>query len=67
MLPAGSRTTVTAVETFDGPLESAAPPDSVTVQLADDLDVGRGEILCSPDDLPAGGRRIEATVCWMAE
>jgi bifunctional enzyme CysN/CysC len=67
VLPAGSRTTVTAVETHDGPLESAAPPDSVAVQLADDLDVGRGEILCSPDALPTGGRRIEATVCWMSE
>jgi bifunctional enzyme CysN/CysC len=67
VLPAGSRTTVTAVETLDGPLEAASPPDSVTVQLADDLDVGRGEILCSPDAPPAGGRRIEATVCWMSE
>jgi bifunctional enzyme CysN/CysC len=67
VLPAGSRTTVTAVETFDGPLEAAEPPDSVSVQLADDLDVGRGQIICGPDDLPAGGRQIEATVCWMAE
>ena len=67
VLPAGSRTTVTAVETHDGPLESAAPPDSVSVQLADDLDVGRGELLCSPGQLPASGRRIEATVCWMSE
>jgi bifunctional enzyme CysN/CysC len=67
VLPAGSRTTVTTVETYDGPLESAAPPDSVSVQLADDLDVGRGELICSPDDAPVGGRRIEATICWMAE
>ena len=48
VLPAGSRTTVTAVETYDGPLESAAPPDSVSVQLADDLDVGRGELDLQP-------------------
>jgi bifunctional enzyme CysN/CysC len=67
VLPAGSRTTVTAVETHDGPLEAASPPDSVTVQLAHDLDVGRGEILCGPDELPTPGRRIEATVCWMSE
>ncbi len=67
VLPGGSRTTVTSVETHDGPLESAAPPDSVSVQLAHDLDVGRGEMLCAPDELPTMGRRIEATVCWMAE
>jgi bifunctional enzyme CysN/CysC len=67
VLPAGSRTTITAVETHDGPLEQAEPPDSVSVQLADDLDVGRGQIICSPEGLPSGGRQIEATVCWMAE
>jgi bifunctional enzyme CysN/CysC len=67
VLPGGSRTTVTAVETFDGPLDTAEPPDSVTVQLADDLDVGRGELICGIDDLPTAGRHIEATVCWMSE
>ncbi len=67
VLPAGSRTTVTAVETVDGPLESASSPDSVSVRLADDLDVGRGDILCGPDDLPVSGRQIQATVCWMSE
>jgi bifunctional enzyme CysN/CysC len=67
VLPGGGRTTVTAVETFDGPLESAAPPDSVTVQLADDLDVGRGEMLVGVEDQPVAGRHIEATVCWMSE
>jgi bifunctional enzyme CysN/CysC len=55
------------VETFDGPLDAAEPPDSVTVQLADDLDVGRGEMICGAEDLPVAGRHIEATVCWMSE
>ena len=56
-----------AVETFDGPLDAAFPPDSVSVQLEHDLDVGRGEILCGPEDLPTAGRYLEATVCWMSE
>jgi bifunctional enzyme CysN/CysC len=67
VLPGGGRTTVTAVETFDGPLDTAEPPDSITVQLADDLDVGRGEMICGVDDLPVAGRHIEATICWMSE
>jgi bifunctional enzyme CysN/CysC len=67
VLPAGSRTTVTSVDTFDGPLAAAEPPDSITVQLADDLDVGRGDLICGVDDLPTAGRHIEATVCWMSE
>jgi bifunctional enzyme CysN/CysC len=68
LLPSGSRTTVMAIETFDGPVELAVPPDSVTVQLADDLDVGRGETICSPDaELPISARYLDATVCWMSE
>ena len=67
IMPGGGRTKVLAVETHDGPRESAAPPDSVTVQLADDLDVGRGEMIVGTQDLPVAGRHLEATVCWMSE
>ena len=67
IMPGGGRTKVLAVETYDGPRESAAPPDSVTVQLADDLDVGRGEMIVGTEDLPVAGRHLEATVCWMSE
>jgi bifunctional enzyme CysN/CysC len=67
VMPSGARSTVLAVETFDGPLEKAIPPDSVTVQLADDLDVGRGEMICGTGDPPTAGRHVEATVCWMSE
>ena len=67
VMPSGARSTVLAVETFDGPLEKAIPPDSVTLQLADDLDVGRGEMICGAEDPPTAGRHLEATVCWMSE
>ena len=66
-LPGGSRTTVTSVETFDGPLDAAMPPDSISVQLEHDLDVGRGDLLCGVDAPPPTGRVLEATVCWMAQ
>jgi bifunctional enzyme CysN/CysC len=67
VLPAGTRTTVAAVETLDGALEAASPPASVSVRLSHDLDVGRGDVLATPDAPPAVGRSIEAKVCWMAE
>ena len=67
VLPEGSRTTVERVETLDGPLEAAFPPMSVTVLVADQLDVGRGGMICTPDDPPVVARRLEAMVCWMAE
>ena len=66
VLPGGSRTTVTAIEQLDEQLESAAPPDSIAVQIADDLDVGRGDLIARVGDAPAGGRELETTLCWLA-
>jgi sulfate adenylyltransferase subunit 1 (EFTu-like GTPase family) len=37
------------------------------VRLADDLDVGRGDMLADPEQPPTVARELEATVCWMAE
>jgi sulfate adenylyltransferase subunit 1 (EFTu-like GTPase family) len=66
-LPEGVRTRIESVETADGPLEEAFPPMSVLVRLADDLDVGRGDLIASPGDGPVVARELEATICWMAE
>jgi bifunctional enzyme CysN/CysC len=66
VLPGGSHTTVTAIEQLDEQLESAAPPDSIAVQIADDLDVGRGDLIARVGDAPAGGRELETTLCWLA-
>jgi sulfate adenylyltransferase large subunit len=67
VLPGGARTQVEAVETLDGPLEAAIPPMSVTIRLADDLDVSRGDMLADPADPPVVARELEARVCWMSE
>jgi sulfate adenylyltransferase large subunit len=67
VLPSGRRSTVASVETADGPLDVAVPGMSVTVRLADDLDVSRGDLLADPDQAPTVARELEATVCWMAE
>jgi sulfate adenylyltransferase subunit 1 len=67
VLPSGVRTAVAAVETYDGPLESAEEGRSVVVRLADDVDVGRGDLLAAAADPPPPTRAFEATVCWLAE
>jgi bifunctional enzyme CysN/CysC len=67
VLPSEQVTTVAAIDTFDGPLDAAYAPMSVTVRLADDLDVSRGDLICRPDDRPALARDLVADVCWMAE
>ena len=48
-------------------VEEAFPPMSVAVRLADELDVGRGDLICAPDDAPVAAREIDATICWMGD
>jgi bifunctional enzyme CysN/CysC len=67
VVPSGLTSRVAAVEGPGGPLEAAGAPLSVAVSLEDELDVGRGSILCAPERPPHSARDLEATVCWMGE
>ena len=67
VLPSGRRSTVSSVETADAPLDLAIPGQSITMRLADDVDVSRGDMLADPEQAPTVARELEATVCWMAE
>jgi bifunctional enzyme CysN/CysC len=67
VLPSGFTTTITAIDTADGPVPEAFPPMSVTVRLADEIDISRGDMLCRPHNAPTPAQNIDAMVCWMAE
>jgi sulfate adenylyltransferase subunit 1 len=66
-LPSGLTSTISAIDTADGPVDEAFPPMSVTVRLADEIDISRGDMLCRPHNAPAVAQDIEAMVCWMDE
>jgi bifunctional enzyme CysN/CysC len=66
VLPGGSRTRVTGVYAEESWMDEAFPPQSVAVSLADDLDVGRGDMLVAASGRPPlVTREVTATVCWM--
>jgi sulfate adenylyltransferase subunit 1 len=67
VLPSTVRTSVAAIETYDGPLESADEGRSVVLRLVDDVDVARGDLLAPADAPPTPTRSFDATVCWLAE
>jgi sulfate adenylyltransferase subunit 1 len=67
VLPGGRRTTVASLETADGPLQSAGAGRSVTVLLADDIDISRGDLLAAADDPPRVTDQLDSTLCWLAE
>jgi bifunctional enzyme CysN/CysC len=69
-LPAGTRSKVTAVDTLDDERTTAVAPLSVSLELADDIDVGRGDVFVSGAEgatPPVLARELDATVCWFAE
>jgi sulfate adenylyltransferase subunit 1 len=66
VLPSGQTSRVRAVRTFDGAVERAQAPQSVTVVLEDQLDISRGEVLAATGALPVVAREFEATLCWLA-
>jgi sulfate adenylyltransferase large subunit len=67
VLPSGRRSRVEAVETADGPLDAAVPPQSVTIRLVDDIDISRGDLLADPEKPPTAAREVDARICWMSE
>lgn len=67
VLPSGKRSTIARIVTFDGDLDEAFAPQSVTLTLADEVDVSRGDMLVHSNNQPQVGENVEATIVWMAE
>ncbi len=69
VLPSGSKSTVIGLDTLDDNRTTAVAPLSVSVELADDIDVGPGDVLVSGGaqaHLPVLARELEATICWLS-
>ena len=66
-LPSGRTSRIASIDTFEGSLDEAYPPLSVTLHLEDDIDVSRGDMICRPENRPKEAREIDAMVCWMSE
>jgi sulfate adenylyltransferase large subunit len=67
VLPAGQRTTIAAIDTYEGELTEALAPMSVTLRLSDEIDISRGETITRPEQPPTVARELEADVCWMTD
>ena len=65
VFPAGLKTKIQRIDTFNGPVDEAFPPMSVTLLLADDIDISRGDLLAGEGSLPEAGSEIDLMICWM--
>lgn len=66
-LPSGKTSRVKSIVTYEGELDYAFPPQSVTITLEDEIDVSRGDMLVHPDNLPIVDRCFETMLVWMDE
>ncbi|MFI1186263.1 sulfate adenylyltransferase subunit 1 [Streptomyces californicus] len=66
-LPSGRTSVISAIDLLGRPVSSARAPQSVTVLLADDVDMARGDLLVPSDRAPAPSQDVEATVCHLAD
>jgi bifunctional enzyme CysN/CysC len=68
VLPSGFTSRVAEVRGPGGEsLDEAFPPQAVTLQLTDDLDISRGDMICRPHNRPFVGQDVDAMVCWFAD
>lgn len=66
VLPSGLTSTIKSIDTFDGPLDEAFPPMSVSLCLEDDVDVSRGDMIVKNNNQPEVSQDIDIMMCWMA-
>jgi len=66
ILPGGLHSTIKSIEIQDKQLEQAFPPMSVTIQLTDDIDISRGDMIVKEDNLPQVSQDITMMICWMS-
>ncbi|MDP7724854.1 adenylyl-sulfate kinase [Mycobacterium sp. TY814] len=67
VLPVGKTTRIAAIEGPNGPVAEAFPPMAVSISLADDIDISRGDMIARTNNQPRVTQQFDATVCWMAD
>jgi bifunctional enzyme CysN/CysC len=67
VLPAGKTSRITSIDSPTGPVTEAFPPMAVSVSLADDIDISRGDLIARINNQPRVTTEFDATVCWMAD
>ena len=67
VLPSGLTSRIKEIVTYDGNLDDAVAPQSVTLTIEDHLDISRGDMLVKSVEVPTVTKEFEAMLCWLAE
>ena len=64
IMPSGFTSSIKSIDTMDGPIEEAYAPMSVTINLTDDIDISRGDMIVKRNNLPEASQEFDAMLCW---
>ncbi len=67
ILPSRQTSRLQSIVSYDGELDQAFPPMAITLTLAHDIDVSRGDLIVRADALPCIDSRLDAHIVWLAE
>jgi sulfate adenylyltransferase subunit 1 len=67
VLPAGIHSTISKLEVGGKEVEEAFAPQPLVIQLADDIDISRGDTIVASNDLPKTNNELEVLLCWLDE
>ena len=67
VLPSGLTTTIEGIDLYGESIDAAIPPMSVTLRLADNIDISRGDMICRPNNAPETTQEVDAMICWFSE
>ena len=67
VLPSGMKSKIKSIETMDGPVEEAFAPLSVTINLEDEIDISRGDMLVTETNKPDVSQDVDLMICWLGE
>ena len=65
ILPSGFTTKIKSVEDQNGKVKEAFAPMSVVMQLSDDIDISRGDMIVRENNVPDISKELDVTICWM--
>ncbi len=64
-LPSGFTSKIKAIDTFDGPVDEAFAPMSITLTLEDEIDISRGDMIVRTNNQPEPKQDIDVMLCWL--
>jgi len=64
VLPSGIKSSIKSIDTFNGSVDEAFPPQSVTITLTDDIDISRGDMLALEQNGPRVEQELDMMICW---